>query len=274
MKLNKLSFAVGNLFGAVAVGVLVTACGGGPSSSSSATAIQTVVEQPQAPQNYGTIQAKNIILAKGQNTQDRVIKIQANQLPSDVQVLASQVTVVNTTNTLQSTNLQAALDTELAVDFSTNIVGVWDVQNLSSEAKFKGTTGRVEFKTDGTYEVISGVFAVAGVVADGTTGYVTQPPYGYPEIIAGLHSCINTGARTYQTIDGVIEVAAGNAGTYVSILKNTTNSITIMGVSGAGCGSRPSVSRLTRVATPAGAAPASLKSVPVSSNIIRTSYKR
>lgn len=256
MKINKLSFAVGNIFGAVVVSAMVVACGSGPSGSIVA---DTTNGNASGSTNYGTILASKIKLVRqaimpGNN----IIRVQANQLPDNVEVLASQVVLDTSTNSLQSTNLQTALDTEIAVDVSTNIVGVWDIQNFSSDGRFQGATetGRVEFKSDGTYTVISGGFAVAGVVADGTTGFATQT-FGSAEIQAGLTPCIALGARTFRVIDGVVQVMTGTATSNAVVLKNTSSAITLMG-SGAGCGNNAqSITRMTRqvTATPTSTTP-------------------
>jgi hypothetical protein len=266
MCINKLSFAIGNIFGAVAVTTLLTACGSNTSMVEDVvSSIESVITTPNTERptanygterptaNYGSIPASRIIL--GKKSSNGIIKIQASDLPDNVQVLASQVVVDNASNTLQSTNLQTALDTELAVDISTNIVGVWDIKNYGGEAHWASLDGRIEFKSDGTYQLISGGLAVAGKIAHGTEGWYTRPT---PGII--LNICIMSDITGYEVIEGAVVFKASEGGNGLAVVaKNTADSITMIGSGGCGA-NQQRITKLTRVKTPTITTPSSLKS--------------
>jgi hypothetical protein len=254
MKQTKASPTLQSTLGAVALASMLGACGGGGGDSSLGLADSVVaVQVPQVPQtaapDYGKLTAANIILAKNVSGKNGIVKIQASDLPSNVQVMASQVTVVNQNNSLRSVDLQTALDEELAVDIATNIVGVWDVKNYTAYSVFnypETAVGQVEFRADGTYTVISGGFAVAGKVAVGTPGWATTHVYGSNKM------CVSPQAVTYEIVDGAVFFRAEGRGDGLSsVAKNTKDSITLVG--SAGCQlSGNHLSRLTRVgSTPA-----------------------
>ncbi len=218
MKLNNYSFLLGNFFGAVVVGVIVVACG------------------TDGPDNPGTISASKVILngrTQSATLRDGIIRVQANQLPSNVQVLASNVSIVNTRNDLQSTDLQSALDTEIAVDLGKTIIGVWDIQNVTSDATYQGawSTGRVEFKSDGTYSISSGGFGAAGKVASGTGSFCTIPSL-----------------QTFTMVDGAVYFGADAGGDSVAIVaKSGADAVTLIGDGGCGAQGIARISKLTRV---------------------------
>jgi hypothetical protein len=255
MKQTKASPTLQSRLGAAVLASMLGACGGGGGGDSS-LGLADSVNAPQVPQvpqtvapDYGKLTAANIILAKGVPGKSGIVKIQASDLPSNVQVMASQVSVVNQNNSLRSVDLQTALDEELAVDIATNIVGVWDVKNYTAYSIFnypETAVGQVEFKADGTYTVISGGFAVAGKVAIGTPGWATTNSYGNSKI------CVSPQAVTYEIVDGAVFFRAeGRGDGLTSVAKNTKDSITLVG--SAGCQlSGNHLSRLTRVgSTPA-----------------------
>jgi hypothetical protein len=223
VKLNKYSFAAGNLFGAVVVGVVVVACGGGSGGSAGVT-------------DYGTISASNVILGGGVQSagvRDGIIRVQANQLPSNVQVLASNVSLVKASNNLKSTDLQTALDKEIAVDVGKTIVGVWDIQNVTSDSTYQGAwaTGRVEFKSDGSYSISSGGFGAAGKVASGTGSFCAIPT-----------------SQTFTMVDGAVYFGADAGGDSVAIVaKSSSDAITLIGDGGCGSQGIARISKLTRV---------------------------
>jgi hypothetical protein len=224
MKSNGTSFALGNLFGSVVVGAIAVAC----SNSDS----------PPASANVGTIAASNVLLANGAATtslRDGIIRVQASQLPPNVQVLASQVTLVTTGNDLSSGDLQTALDKELAVDLSRTLVGAWNVENITDDQAYTGatSTGRVAFAGDGTYSVTSGGFAAAGRVAPGTDS-----------------PCYLPTSTSYTMVDGAIFFQSNGGGNSVAtVAKATADAITLIGDGGCGAQGISRISRLTRVGT-------------------------
>lgn len=224
MNISKLSFTAGNIFGAAVVGLVVVACGGGGGGGA-------IVQS-----DFGTISASNIILNNseaGAFADDGFIRVQANQLPSNVKVMASNVSLARNENSLKSEDLQTALDTEIAVDLAKSIVGVWTIKNITSDATYSGSlsTGKVEFFADGAYVITEGGFGAAGKVASGTGSFCAIP---------------NT--QTYRLIDGAIYFEADAGGDSVAIIaKNTADSITMIGDGGCGNQGISRITILTRV---------------------------
>lgn len=231
MKLNNYSFVAGNLFGAVIVGVTIVACGGGGGGGGLG-----VVGSSAGGTDYGTISASNVILNGGLQSaglRDGIIRVQANQLPSNVQVLASNVSVVKTSNNLKSNDLQTALDKEIALDVGKAIVGVWNIQNVTSDSTYQGAwaTGRVEFKSDGTYSITSGGFGAAGKVASGSGSFCAIPT-----------------SQTFTMVDGAVYFGADAGGDSVAIVaKSSSDAITLIGDGGCGAQGIARISKLTRV---------------------------
>lgn len=278
MKLNKLTFAVRNIFGTITVATLITACGSNNSFIEDVTtSVDPVVTAPNnTVPNYGSIPASRIILNKSASTQGNMIRIQASALPDNVQVLASQVVIDTTKNALESTTLQKALDTEIAVDLTTNIIGIWNIENISGGSVFGSgptTIGQVEFKSDGTFVMLSGGFSAPGTtvatapwLADHFNDYLARAA----SVPGGLKLCNEAKMESsYRVVDGVIVFTFGPRKSFTTVLKNSTDVVALMGLAGNGCNTEHSISRLTRVVAPT---PASLKSKPKASpsTIIKT----
>ncbi len=266
MKLNKLSVSIGNIFGAATLAATLAACGsGGLSDVASVSVYQPDNVVPSVPQNstnYGSIPASRIILEKRAPVQGKMIRIQASDLPDNVQVLASQVVVDTNNNNLTSTNLQTVLDTEIAVDLTTNIVGVWNIENISGGRFGSGpaATGQVEFKADGTFVVLSGGFAAPGTTVSSAPWMTSDGMYFLSRLGSNLMLCEEASQpSSYRVVDGVVVFTFGPRKAFTTVLKNSADVITLMGMSGNGCSQEHSISRLTRATT---AAPASLKSNP------------
>lgn len=95
----------------------------------------------------GAISASNILLGSG-----------------DVSVQGS---------TVESTDLQTAIDTELAVDITEMVKGkTWTVTNTTTDTTYTGTTGQVTFGDDGTFTLDSGFFAAIGSLTSSATSSV------------------------------------------------------------------------------------------------------
>ncbi|MGK6309789.1 hypothetical protein [Variovorax sp. DT-64] len=174
MRLNrKLVFALGNVAGAVVVGLVVVACGGGGGNGGSGSAGfmpptgGSSNPGTEAGSSPGTIKASNVILRSGLRVagsvgKPDVIRVQVNELPDNVQVIASNVVLTTASNGLSSTDLQSALDKEIAVNVSKSIVGTWDVENYPATSWCHGSSGRVQLNADGTATMISGGFFALG----------------------------------------------------------------------------------------------------------------
>jgi hypothetical protein len=163
-------------------------------------------------------------------------------LPDNVKVLASNVTIINSSNELTSSDLQTALDKEIAVNVTKAIVGVWDVHNYSGVTAGCGVnpTGRVEFRSDGTYAMLAGSLSAGREYADGTEG--SLPPY----------RCMGHQEQRYQLVHGGILFQSklpSQEGNYLlpvaavgSISAKNQDAITIFG--------SEAISHLTRVGAP------------------------
>jgi len=79
------------------------------------------------------------------------------------QVMAKDVILNTAGNDLTSTNLQSALDNELAVNLSTLLPGTtWTITNITSDPTYSGITGIVSFTND-TFTLVSGALAAFGI---------------------------------------------------------------------------------------------------------------
>jgi hypothetical protein len=108
---KKLELSTSAIIGAIATAGLMTACGGGGSAgngSADVAAVSTVavtppVTVPSGLANPGMLKASNVILnASAAAAKGKIIRVQANQLPDNVQVLASNVSIVNASNGLRA----------------------------------------------------------------------------------------------------------------------------------------------------------------------------
>ena len=237
-------------------------CGGGGGSGSGSGGTGSQIAEGGSPNaanssTPGPIPASRIVLKSGAVVaagKDGFIRVQASQLPDNVKVLASNVSIVNSSNDLSSSDLQTALDKEIAVNVSKSIVGVWEVQNFPGVSTGCGVnpTGRVEFREDGSFAMLAGSLSAAREAADGAEYVGPPPPSG--------NRCQGSSNQRYQLIHGGIyfqrTLPAGvfmPANTAGMISAKTPDAITIFGAD--------SISHLTRV----GSSPATKQSVqPVS----------
>jgi len=239
MNLNKTSFVLGNALGAALVGIVVVACGGDDNSGSSSDSGGGGGGSGGG--GSGILKASNVIVRPGvavASFKDGIVRVQANQLPDNVRVLAANVALETTANDLTATDLQTALDKEMAVDIRRTIVGLWDVENYTARPGGCITypTGRVEIRLDGTYDVITGTFDAAQDEAEGT-----PPSGGVPGPCKAHHT------RTYKVVGkgvyftSIAPLSSGD--TFVpspaSITEATVNTMTLQSTSG--------LTRLTRV---------------------------
>jgi len=226
--------------------VALVGCGGGGGGGQVAGGSSSnALNSPVNATSNGTIPASSIVLKTGAQLvagKDGIIRVQANQLPDNVKVLASNVSIVNASNELTSSDLQTALDKEIAVNVSKAIVGVWDVQNFPGVATGCGVnlTGRVEFREDGTFTMLAGSLSAAREFADGADWVGPPPPSGT--------RCQGNRDQRFQLVHGGIYFQKTiPAGVFVPgaaagmISAKSSDAITIFG--------SDSISHLTRVGT-------------------------
>src|SRR4030067_3859102 len=85
--------------------------------------------------------------------------------PAANMVLAKNILIEKTGNSLISNDLQNALDNELGIKLSEVLPGTtWTITNKTTDSWYKGTTGQVTFY-DGTLTIDQGRFAAGGLYA-------------------------------------------------------------------------------------------------------------
>lgn len=119
------------------------------------------------------ISAKNVLLTSAhaslgdKNTSKK-------ELDTTTTVSADNVLIDTAANSLTSTNLQDALDKEMAINLSQMLPGTtWMIINKTTDPVHKGcATGQVTFSAD-TLMIDQGSFAAAGLRFDTTCGQLT-----------------------------------------------------------------------------------------------------
>jgi hypothetical protein len=163
-------------------------------------------------------------------------------------VTARCVLIDNSKNGLASTNLQDALDNELAKRVTVSLPGTtWAITNKTADWWYQGSTGQVTFADTTLSLVQGGKFAAAGIVTDytglmsGTTTITT--PISYEFISDSTY---------YVTWDVSNNISYGDPmithfSSLFKIVAVAGDKITIVGWGGAGGAGVPRVSVLTRV---------------------------
>jgi hypothetical protein len=108
---------------------------------------------------------------------------QEDNVDGSLKVLAENVQVDTNDNSLESQNLQAALDNEMAIDIPSALSGkTWAVENRSASPDFDNCSGQITFISSSEFTMNSGKLAFPGIWAessDRTMGY-GGPASGYP----------------------------------------------------------------------------------------------
>lgn len=221
--------------------VLLLACavlygcggGGGGGGSGSSSANESTVQR---------VLAKNILF-RTSVANAAIKKSDSAYTNSTTQVTADNVVIDTSGNVLTSTNLQDALNNEMAVDLSKLLPGTtWTITNKTSQSFYSGTTGQVTFSTNSTLTVDSGRFAAGGIVSASEnfpTCYIPTGPIDY-ELLSNTimylsWNGIMVGLGTYQQ-DGIITVIA-----------KSKDSIILVGEGGCGGSGVQRISVLTKV---------------------------
>lgn len=102
----------------------------------------------------GAVVIKDNLRVQGNLTVDEQINV--NLQADDIQVSAAD-------SNLSATNLQDALDNQLAIDLATVLNGSWTVVNTTNDIAFDGHTAEVRF-VNGTLIVDDGRMAAGGLV--------------------------------------------------------------------------------------------------------------
>ncbi len=176
------------------------------------------------------ILAKNVLLtpAHASSAEKSGIK---KEIDTTVTVSADNVLIDTAGNSLSSTNLQDALDNEIAINLSKMLPGSrWNITNKSALAHYKNTTGKITFSTDTlTFE---GKFASAGLDSTEVSPCVpVASPVSYEMISESI---------LYVTwVDG----CGGGRDSVIIVAARNKNSLTLASASGLGTG----ISILTKI---------------------------
>ncbi len=160
---------------------------------------------------------------------------------ADVTITTDSPQGTGPTSFLESTDLQTALDNELAIDLSTLLPGTtWTVENVTSDETYNGTTGQVSFTAD-SMTVDEGRVAAFGL---------THPDSGatcdndnLTDVTYDLYST-NLLYATWSTGEGN---QLNTSNSVVTVFADDTNTIGLVGSGGCGELGSDRISILTRV---------------------------
>lgn len=156
----------------------------------------------------------------------------SEDVDTTTKVLASNVELNTDNNKLTSTNLQNALDNEMAVKLSTVLIGTWTIANKTKDPYYDGLTGQITVADDGTFSMDSGVFAAAGI----------------------SESCKPITNSSYEILgnNSIIYISFTDQGAYtrdsvMSVISATSNQVALVGDGGCGWAGVTRASVLTKV---------------------------
>lgn len=162
-----------------------------------------------------------------------------DEVDPNLKVLASNVEVSNTGNTLASNNLQSALDDELAVNLATALPGsTWTIRNRSEDSTYSAA-GEVNFTADGK-ATLTGYFAAGGLVSGAEDSYCNIPVEIRYEVLG--NAVLYVSARVKGREGGYEE----NQVVIPTVAARTRDTIVLVGSGGCGAVGQDRVSILTR----------------------------
>lgn len=223
--MNRISFTL-----VAASVVTLLGCDGGSSPTPGAKRVlaSNVIVRPSSSLQGGHVSAMTVRAAE-------------EGVDPNLKVLAENVEISNMGNALASSNLQSALDNELAVDLTALLPGsTWTIQNRTADATYKGFGGEVSFSADGKMTV-SGHFAAAGLVSESVADtFCNFPISATYEVLS--NSVLYLSARVKGRTDG----SEGDQLVVPIVVSRTKDSITLVGGGGCGALGEDRVSILTR----------------------------
>lgn len=233
MNFSKLSFVSGNFFGASIVGLVIVACGGGGSGGSTGG----IPIDSTSPLN--TINANQILINNGTTVaagKDGIIRIQANQLPSNVTVSASNVNLNTSQNNLSATNLQSALDSQLTANIALILPGTWKITNYGGSPGGSAAMGSGSISIDGNLNVTSFGSPFAAIGACSKSNVVTQDSILKPTSFSRLSDGLLLANTILTYTNTTTNISTSAKYQYVAqIASINTNQIVIVGASGGVC---------------------------------------
>ncbi len=162
------------------------------------------------------------------------------EVDPNLKVLATNVEVSNTGNSLASNNLQSALDNELAVDLATTLPGsTWTIKNRSADDTYGTAVGEVTFSADGKM-TLTGRFAAAGLVEGSENSFCNIPSDIRYEVLGTsvLYVSAHVKAREGSWAENQVVVP--------TVASRTRDTIVLVGSGGCGIIGQDRVSILTR----------------------------
>jgi hypothetical protein len=162
-------------------------------------------------------------------------------------VMADNVVIDTAGNSLTSTNLQDALDKEMAIDLSKLLPGTtWTIANKvtdTDEVYGIFPTGRVSFSAN-TLTIDEGAFAAAGLAPGNTICADIDNPISY-EIISNSIMCVSFTYTQISNPNGSIS-GGGKVIFPITIFAHNRNTLSLLGYGGCGSGSGR-ISILTKI---------------------------
>jgi hypothetical protein len=211
-----------------AIGILLCAylvgCGNGNSGSNNngSTSSQILARNVLLSSAHASLADKNAI---------------KKEIDTTTTVSADNVVIDTAGNSLNSTNLQDALDKEMAINLSKVLPGTtWTITNKTVDRWYKGKTGRVTFSNT-TLNLDQGVFAAAGLVDDYTV-------LGCPPISSISYEVFSNSIMYLNWTAACTTIE--EADHIVTIFARDRNTLSMIGSGGAGDG-RTKISILTKV---------------------------
>lgn len=160
---------------------------------------------------------------------------------ADVTITSNNPQGAGPTSFLESTDLQTALDNELAIDLNTVLPGTtWTVENVTSDETYDGFTGQVSFTAD-TMAVDEGRVAAFGL---------THPDSGSScsnDNLSDVSYNLYSTNLLYATWSAGEEGREDTSNAVVTVFADDVNTIGLVGSGGCGELGSDRISILTRV---------------------------
>ena len=138
-----------------------------------------------------------------------------------LKVFAEDVLVDTNDNSLESENLQDALDNEMAIDIPSALSGkTWHIENRSDSKDLANSQGQITFTSSSQFTMDNGVLAVLGTWAQSADRKVGGggPNYPYTEFVNVEFLSNNTLWVEWQAIADYFDGGIGTFGGVIQII--------------------------------------------------------
>jgi hypothetical protein len=167
----------------------------------------------------------------------------ADSVNTSAKLLASNVVLDKTFTNLSSTNLQTALNDQLAVSLKKTLAGTtWTIANKTTDSTFTGTTGQITFAA-GSFTLDSGRFAASGMAAATENIFCAKPldPIKYELINESVIDVTWTGQDRNNPAQLIPQEAV------ITIASKSKDNLVLVGMGGCGAVGTPRISVLKKV---------------------------